>query len=65
MSKYKYNYTLIDENDNNYKLNMEFYGKYNPQINGVIYVDDSILKEVNLYAFDEVYYINNIDIKEL
>lgn len=59
-----YDYIVIDEKGTNYRLNIEFYSKYKPQVNDIIYVDDSILKEVNLYAFDEVYDTKNIDIED-
>ena len=60
-----YDYTLIDEKGNIYNKNIEFYSEYKPQINDIIYVDDSIINEVNLYAFDEVYDTRNIDIKDI
>lgn len=59
-----YDYTLIDEKEINCRLNIEFYSKYKPQVNDIIYVDDSTLKEVNLYAFDEVYDTKNINIED-
>lgn len=59
-----YDYSVIDEKGTNYRLNIEFYSNYKPQVNDIIYVDDSILKEVNLYAFDEVYDTKNIAIKD-
>ena len=60
-----YDYTLIDEKENIYNKNIEFYCKYKPQVNDILYVDDSIVKEVNLYAFDEVYDTKNVDIKDI
>ena len=60
-----YDYTLIDEKENIYNKNIEFYSKYKPQVNDILYVDDSIVKEVNLYAFDEVYDTKNVDIKDI
>ena len=59
-----YDYSLIDEKNNNYQLNIEFYSNYKPQINDIIYLDDSILEEINLYAFDEVFKTRNIDISD-
>ena len=60
-----YDYTLIDAKENVYNKNIEFYSKYKPQVNDILYVDDSIINEVNLYAFDEVYDTRNIDIKDI
>ena len=60
-----YDYTLIDQDNNVYVKNIEFYSKYKPQVNDMIYVDDSIINEVNLYTFDEVYNTRNIDIKDI
>ena len=59
-----YDYLVVDEKEINYNLNIEFYSKYKPQVNDIIYVDDSILNEVNLYAFDEVYDTMNINIED-
>ena len=59
-----YDYLVVDEKEINYRLNIEFYSKYKPQVNDIIYVDDSILNEVNLYAFDEVYDTMNINIED-
>ncbi len=59
-----YDYIVIDETGINYRLNIEFYSNYKPQVNDIIYVDDSILKETNLYAFDEIYDKKNIDLKD-
>ena len=60
-----YDYTLTDEKGNIYNLNIEFYSKYKPQVNDIVYFDDSILEEINLYAFDEVYDTRNVDIKDI
>ena len=60
-----YDYILIDESNKKYVINIEFYSKYKPQVNDILYVDDSIVKEVNLYAFDEVYDTRNVDIKDI
>ena len=60
-----YDYTLIDQDNNVYVKNIEFYSKYKPQVNDIVYVDNSILEEVNLYAFDEVYDTRNVDIKDI
>ena len=58
-----YDYTLFDNID--YTINIEFYSKYKPQVNDIIYLDDSIINEVNLYAFDEIYDTTNIDLKDI
>ena len=60
-----YDYILIDENNKKYVINIEFYSKYKPQVNDIVYLDDSILEEVNLYAYDEVYGIRDIDIIDI
>ena len=60
-----YDYKLIDQDNNIYNKNIEFYSKYKPQVNDIIYVDESIINEVNLYAFDEVYDTRDVDIKDI
>ena len=60
-----YDYTLIDTNNNSYIKNIEFYSNYKPVVGDVIYFDDSIMEEINLYAFDEIYDTNNIDMKDM
>ena len=50
-----YNYTLVDNEDNEYIKNIEFYSNYKPMVNDIIYLDEKILDEVNLYSFDEIY----------
>ena len=60
-----YDYKLIDEKEIIYNLNIEFYSKYRPQVNDIIYIDESILNEINLYAFDEIYDTKNVDIKDI
>lgn len=60
-----YDYTLIDTNNKKYEINIEFYSKYAPQVNDIIYFDDSILEEENLYAFDEIYDTTNVSIKDI
>ena len=60
-----YDYILIDESNKKYVINIEFYSKYKPQVNDILYVDDSIVKEVNLYAYDEIYDTRNVDIKDI
>ena len=60
-----YDYILIDEKEEKIQLNIEFYSKYKPQVNDVIYVDDCVLKEINLYTFTEVYEVEDLDIKDI
>ena len=60
-----YDYILIDECNKKYVINIEFYSIYKPQINDILYVDDCVVKEVNLYAYDEVYDTTNVDIKDI
>ena len=49
-----YDYTLVD-NDNIYVKNIEFYSKYKPNIGDTIYLDDNIINDINLFAFDDLY----------
>ena len=58
-----YNYTLVDSDNNKYIKNMEFYSTYKPVINDVIYLDEKILREINLFAFDELYAIDKIKLE--
>ena len=60
-----YDYTLIDENEKIYRLNIEFYSKYKPQVNDILYVDDIVIEETNLYAYDEIYDVTNYDLKDI
>ena len=60
-----YDYTLVDKDGNYYIKNIEFYSKYKPVIGDIIYLSDNILNEINLYAFDEVYKNNNVDIDDI
>ena len=60
-----YNYTLTDINNNVYIKNIEFYGNYKPVIGDIIYIDNSILDENNLYSFDEIYDKSNYQIEEI
>ena len=68
-----YNYTLKDNKEKSYKINIEFYGLYsNPTINDVIYINEKLLQEienkpVSFGPLDEKYgktinYNNNTDI---
>ena len=49
-----YVYTLIDP-DNEYLKNMEFYSDYKPRVGDIIYLDETIINDVNIFSFDEVY----------
>ena len=60
-----YNYTLVDNNDKTYVLNIEFYSKYKPMVNDVIYISEKILEENNLFAFDEIYDTSNINLNDM
>ena len=60
-----YDYTLVDNQNNEYVINIEFYSNYKPQLNDIIYFDNIIIDKTNLYAFDEVYDTMNIDIKDI
>ena len=59
-----YNYTFTDDNGKIYSFNIEFYSNYKPQINDILYIDDNLIKDTNLYAFDEVYDAVNFDMKD-
>ncbi len=48
------NYTLIDNLDNCYILNILFYSKYKPVVNDIIYLNEKILDENNLFVFDDI-----------
>lgn len=42
-----YNYYLSD-NENNYRINIEFYDTdYKPIVGDILYIDENLLKEVN------------------
>ena len=60
-----YEYTLVDSDNKVYIKNIEFYSNYKPQVNDIMYLDDSILKEINLYAFDEVNDTDNVKIEDI
>ena len=49
-----YDYSLREDNKK-YVKNIEFYSSYKPMVGDIIYLDDLILDEDNLYAFDEIY----------
>lgn len=57
-----YFYTLLDENKNEYKKNFEFYDT-TVNIGDYIYLDDSILKEENMYTYGPI--IENNEIEDL
>ena len=48
-----YIYTLIDKDNKEYKLNIEFY-KIIPSVNDIIYVPEKIIKEKNIYTYGPV-----------
>ena len=60
-----YEYTLVDGDNKVYIKNIEFYSNYKPQVNDILCLDDSILKEINLYAFDEVNDTDNVKIEDI
>lgn len=49
----KYDYTLVDEKKNDHVLNMEFHGNYSPHKNDIIYMSERMLREENMYTFEE------------
>ena len=60
-----YDFIITDEKGVVHRLNIEFYSEYKPQVNDILYIDDSVLKEVNLYAYEEINDTDNIDIKDV
>ena len=61
----EYDYTLEDNEENVYVKNIEFYSDYKPMVNDIIYLDEKILDEVNLYAFDEIYDTKNVKLEDM
>jgi len=61
----KCNYTLIDDNNNEYIKNIEFTGKYKPQEGDIIYLSDKILVEVNLFSFGDIYDKYNVSVDDI
>ena len=59
-----YNYTLSD-GIKEYQLNMEFYSKYQPKVNDIIYLADKILDKFNLYTFDDLYNDDNVKVDDI
>jgi len=59
-----YDYVLVDKDNKSYIKNIEFYSKYKPNINDIIYLDDELLND-NLLAFDEIYDITNVDKRDI
>lgn len=55
-----YNYILLDEDGNTYNKNCEFYGNYKPNIGDTLYIDESILNDINLFAFDDLFDSNKV-----
>ncbi len=49
----KCNYTLLDMNNNEYKVSMIFY-EFSPKLNDIIYLDEKILTEINIYNFGPI-----------
>jgi len=49
-----YNYTLVDKNNKEYIINIEFYGlKDKPSINDIIYMNEDIIKD-NVLNFESI-----------
>ena len=60
-----YDYTLVDNEDNTYIKNIEFYSDYKPMVNDIIYISEKILEEVNLYSFDYIYDTKNAKLEDM
>ena len=46
----KYIYTLRDDNNNKYILNLDFF-EVQPSVNDIIYIDEELLNQKNFYTF--------------
>lgn len=46
----EYNYVL-ENNNKRYRINLNFLGDKIPRINDLIYVDEFLIEEVNLYTY--------------
>ena len=55
-----YNYTLVDNNDITYIVNIEFYD-IKVDIGDYIYLPNEVLKEKNLYAYGPIEHNTSID----
>lgn len=61
----EYNY-ILENNNNTCNLNIEFLGDKIPTINDIIYINEKILKEKNLYVYGPLNskYSRNINVTE-
>lgn len=62
----EYNNYVLECNNKIYNLTIEFLGDKVPKVNDVIYVNDKILEEVNLYTYGPLNskYSKNINVNE-
>ena len=63
----KFDYTLIDNENRQYIINIEFYGiESYPEINDTIYISEKMLEESNGYSFGVIgsKYSKNTDVDE-
>ncbi len=47
------NYTLLDNDNNQHNVSIIFY-EFDPKLNDYIYIDEKIIKEVNIYNFGPI-----------
>ena len=53
------NYMLVDEYNNVYIKNIEFYTEVKPKVNDIMYLADRVVDRISLYAFGEIYDTKN------
>ena len=56
---------VLSDNKNEYFLNMEFYSRYRPMVNDIVYISENILNNKTLYAFDDLYNDDNISVNDI
>lgn len=61
----EYSY-ILETNNQTYNLNIEFLGDKIPKTNDIIYIDEKIIKEKNIYTYGPLNskYSRNIDVSE-
>lgn len=47
------NYTLLDNDNKQHEVSIIFY-EFKPQLNDYIYLDEKIIKEINIYNFGPI-----------
>jgi uncharacterized Zn finger protein len=59
-----YDYVLSD-GKKIYKKNIEFYSHEKPMVGDIIYIDDKVLEEMNMFSFDNLYEDKNATTKDI